>query len=239
MIDANKILFRCSSLGDIMKEPRSKSESISETAKTLCKAMIRELKYNRHKEIISKYMEKGTMVEPECIAMYSELRGFQMTKNETHFNNEFIKGTPDICLGDADKETGEFFIEEVYDIKSSWDLFTLPFPSDTLDKDYFFQLQGYLALTGGKKAKVVYCLANTPGIIITQEKNYLLKKLQGRENIEEIFPQLSEDLEKNMIFDDIPINERIIEFSIDRDENVINGIYDKVLKCREYIKTIL
>ena len=71
MIDVNKILFRCHRLGDLMTEPRSKSETLSETTKSYLKLLYRELTWDRKKQIESKYLRKGIETEENCLTLLS------------------------------------------------------------------------------------------------------------------------------------------------------------------------
>ncbi|HNX08388.1 MAG TPA: hypothetical protein PKL96_12460, partial [Bacteroidales bacterium] len=57
------IKIRASQVGQIMAEPKLKSDKeaglLSETAKTYIKQLYRESKYNRRKGLVNKYIEKG------------------------------------------------------------------------------------------------------------------------------------------------------------------------------------
>ena len=113
----------------------------------------------------------------------------------------FFCGTPDLILED-----------EVLDIKNSWDCFTFPlFENEIPTKDYFYQLQVYMHLTGKRKARLVYVLLNTP-----------------------------EDLtwEKQNDYSSLDKKYRIKTFSIEYDESVIEDLKQRVINIREFIKTI-
>ena len=56
---------RCSKLGAIMTNPRSKTEILSETTKTYLIEWILEKKYGRKKEFSNKYLEKGLTTEQD------------------------------------------------------------------------------------------------------------------------------------------------------------------------------
>jgi len=43
-------------------------------------------------------------------------------------------------------------------------------------------------------------------------------------------------LENNTSFDEIPIQERIVRFPVQRDEELITKIYKRVEACREWLK---
>jgi hypothetical protein len=144
--------IRCSAIGQIMTNPRSKTENLSETTKTYCQNWVKEQIYGIEKQIKSKYLTKGIDVEHESIDYYADHigEGF-LLKNLDHFESDFLTGTPDLILPNL-----------VIDIKSSWDCFTFPLFETDLDKNYYAQIQGYMHLTGKKMGRLVYVLMNTP-----------------------------------------------------------------------------
>ena len=144
--------IRCSAIGDIMTNPRSKSEKLSVTCKTYLQNWVKEQIYSAQKGVKSKYLTKGIEVENLAIDYYSEEKGLGFVlKNEEEYYNNFMTGTPDLILPDL-----------VVDLKSSWDCFTFPLFETEIDKSYWMQIQGYLHLTGRKHGKLVYTLQNTP-----------------------------------------------------------------------------
>lgn len=222
-------IFKCraSAIGQIMTKPRKKSETLSETAKTFLSQWYIEEKYGRRKEFDNKFLQKGRQVEEESISLLNEFflkngREIFLKKNMKTFENDFSTGTPDLI-----------FQEEIYEIKSSWDLFTFPIlDTECPDKTYFYQVQGYIALTGLKKACLCYVLTNTPEQLIFEEARHISYKmgLGG-----EITDEIEEIVRKNHTFDDIPLEDRIRIFEIPRDDEVINSIYEKVEECRKFL----
>ena len=102
--------------------------------------------------------------------------------------------------------------DTVLDIKNSWDCWTFPlFDTEIPTDDYYYQLQIYMHITGLKKAKLVYVLLDTP------ETKY----------------------EMAISYDHVPNDKRIKVFDLEYDEKTIEMLKDKVLKCREYLSTIL
>lgn len=224
-------LFRCSSIGKIMTNPRS-GNGLSKTCTShLIEVYVLE-KYGRDKDITTKYMEKGLAVEEDSITLYSRIKKRFYKKNEIHLKNEFIKGMPDIFEGES-----IYNADVVPDIKSSWDLNTFfAVLADDVNSNYQAQLQGYSALTNAKVVRLAYCLVNTPEKIINDE----LRKLQWKMGVidptgNELFQQAEEQLRANMTFDDIPMDERLIEFEFDRDQDFIDEMYHRVTKCREWL----
>lgn len=151
---------RASSAGVLLTNHRLKSETMAETVKTYLQEWAKEQIYWVRKEIKSKYLEKGTVMEAEAIEKAIEWANLPfVVKNDEKFEDEFFTGTPDV-IGD----------DFVVDTKCSWDCFSFPlFETDVPERNYYAQLQVYMHLTGKKHAKLIYVLLNTPEYI-TWEK---------------------------------------------------------------------
>lgn len=238
MIDFSQTLFRCSSLGHIMTEPKSKSDkdagNLSESAKAHLVDIFVSKKYNRQTDIQNKYIQKGLMVEEDSITLYSRVKKKFFKKNKERISNPFITGEPDLFEGPAVVNA-----ELIIDTKSSWDIFTF-FRTKTkpVDNMYYWQGQGYMALTGASKFIVAFCLVNTPEILINDEKRRLMYKMGLATDENDDFIQACEELERLMKYDDIPMQERVIEFVIDRNEEDIQAAYKKIAKCRQYLNDL-
>jgi len=228
----NETLIRASSVGYLMTEPVTKADKeagvLSKTAqKHLIEVYIAE-KYGRKRDIQTKQMKKGIEAEQDSIDLLSMYLKLPFSKNEERFKNDFITGLPDIINGDT-----------IIDIKSSYDLWTfLGNIPDKLDNLYYWQMQSYMWLTGTKKATIAYCLVNTPESIIQQEKYYLLKKMDVISEESPEFIKEAMKVEFNMTFDDISINERILTFNVNRSEDDILRIENKVLKARMFLQEL-
>jgi hypothetical protein len=228
----NETLIRASSVGYLMTEPVTKADKeagvLSKTAqKHLIEVYISE-KYGRKRDIQTKQMKKGIEAEQDSIDLLSMYLKLPFSKNEERFKNDFITGLPDIINGDT-----------IIDIKSSYDLWTfLGNIPDKLDNLYYWQMQSYMWLTGTRKATIAYCLVNTPESIIQQEKFYLLKKMDVISEESPEFIKEAMKVEFNMTFDDISINERILTFNVNRSEDDILRIENKVLKARTFLQEL-
>jgi hypothetical protein len=228
----NETLIRASSVGYLMTEPVTKADKeagvLSKTAqKHLIEVYIAE-KYGRKRDIQTKQMKKGIEAEQDSIDLLSMYLKLPFSKNEERFKNDFITGLPDIINGDT-----------IIDIKSSYDLWTfLGNIPDKLDNLYYWQMQSYMWLTGTRSATIAYCLVNTPENIIEQEKYYLLKKMDVISEESPEFIKEAMKLEFNMTFDDISINERILTFNVNRSEDDILRIENKVLKARTFLQEL-
>lgn len=228
-MEADNILFRASSCGYLMVEPQKKTELISETTKTHLVDVFVSSKYGRNTDIHSKYTNKGLMVEEDSLTLYSRFKKEFYLKNEDHFSNAFIKGTPDIITEDR-----------IIDVKSSWDIYTF-FRNTTakLNKNYYWQLQCYMALTGKEKATLAYCLINTPDMLIQDEKRKLQYRMGVIDDANLSFQEACNQLDKLMIYDDIILEEKIIEIEIKRNDKDIERLYERIVDCREYMNEYL
>jgi hypothetical protein len=229
--DFSKTLFRASGCSQLMTEPKSKAETISETTKTfLVGVMISEL-YDRHKDVMNKYVQKGLMVEEDAITLFSRFRKQFYQKNELHLENDFLKGTPDLFEG----EETILRATKIIDIKSSFDIFTF-FKSkyDPVNKDYFYQLQAYMDLTGATESELAYCLVDTPDSIIEGIKRRFMWDA-GIKGEDEFDHKVFEEIERLAKYDDIPIEKRHHIKIIPRDQDAINKLHEKVILARQWM----
>jgi len=218
----NELKIRCSAIGKIMTNPRSKGEVLSQTTKSYIKELVLEHKYGIRKEINSRYLDKGNMVENESIELTERVLDLDIiVKNESYFENDFICGTPDIIMGDT-----------IIDVKSSWSAHTFPFflDEELPNKDYYYQVQGYLALTGATKGMVVYCLINTPEEIVLDE----IRRTSWSRHELDVTEETEAEVRQQHEFNHIPEVNRVKAYYIDRDDEVIQSIYARVEECRTY-----
>ena len=210
-----------------MTNPRSKSEKLSETTKSYLNEIYIEELFGRKKDITNKYIEKGIYVEEESLNLIqSHYLGKLLIKNKEHFENEYIKGTPDVI------------IDRVIDTKSSWDIFTFS-EADGNNKDYYWQGQGYMNLTKKKEFDLAYCLTNAPEHMIVDEKTKQMYKrgLIGLDGSIE-FDEMENEIEKNMKFDDIPLEKRVKIFSFEFDDKAFELLKQRIIDSREYLNSI-
>lgn len=189
-----KFKIRCSHIGQIMSNAKTKGDLSAG-----CKTYLENWYANDNEEIHSKYFDKGKMVENECIdLMASVLDKGLAYKNDEYLEDEHFTGTCDVQLDDC-----------IVDVKSVWGRKGLHAACNGLDKDYEFQLRGYMHLYGKPNSILFYGLLDTP-----EECNY------GNE----------------VIYSDMPTDERWVAYSVESDSEVIQSIIDKVVKCREYLQ---
>jgi hypothetical protein len=218
--------IRCSSLGKIMTSPKSKGEVLSQTAKTYLKELALEEKFGIRKDFSSRYTDKGNIQEDTAIEMASKVLSLPFAlKNTEYFENEFIKGTPDLILED-----------EIIDIKCSWDGTTFPWFEDELpNKDYFWQLVGYMWLTGKTKARVVYCLVDTPEDIVQDE----IRRTSWKKFEIDVTEETENEVRAKHEFSHISENKRVRAFQVELNEANIEQVKEKLLHAREYYNELI
>ena len=221
----NKILFRASSIGNLMTESRSKNELLSKTAKTYIEKYFKEKEFGYYENISSRYLDKGIENEDIAIEMASEVLNWDfVVKNEIRFNNDYVTGEPDILNDNL-----------LADIKCSWDMGTFPiFENEMPNKMYYWQLMTYMWLTNMQQAELVYCLTNTPLQIVEDE----VRRTHWKLNLIDENLDVREAVQASHNFDHIPNNLRVKRFIVERDEKAIEKIIEKVSIAREYYKML-
>jgi len=201
MKNPNDFKIRCSSIGKIMTPPKKTKDADAGLLGDTAKSCAEEWFHGEYEPIKSKYLDKGIMLEDKLINFCeSQLPYFDLVKNEEYRSDDYITGTPDIIVNDFNL---------IIDVKCAWSLKTLyDIASNGLNKDYYWQMQGYMHLFNKDKAIVFHGLLNTPA-----EINY------GHE----------------VIYENLPANERFVYFEVERNDDDIKRIVDKVVQCRIYL----
>lgn len=253
MENASTIKFRCSSLSHIMTNDRSGKE-MGDTAKTHLVDCYVSARYGRREEISGKALEKGTVREEDAITLLSRLQKKLFKKNTVRLSNDFISGECDIFLGEAITNA-----DETYDTKCSWSAHTFfRTKMSKLNPSYYWQGQGYMWLTGAKKHTVAYCLINGLASAINNEKrlaSYKSTAIDVESDPEYI--KACKQIEINHIFDiksfvdenpgfdfhnnvdewkwDIPMEDRMFTFTVDRNEQDIAALKTRIEQARRWM----
>lgn len=200
--------IRCSALGPLMTEPKTKAEGIlSKGAKTYIRQLVAEEIFGVSFSISSKYMEKGIVCEQDSINLLNRVRGVSLQKNTERRSNKWITGECD--LWDESRKHG-------HDIKTSWSLQTFPIlPIDCEDKNYYWQMQGYMDLWGADSWSVDYVMVDTPDELIKYE---------------------SRDLH---IVGHIPEQMRITTWHIERSQEDIDKMHERVEAAEKYAREVV
>lgn len=201
-------LIRCSSLGKIMTEPKTKAEGIlSKGAKTYIRTLVAQEIFGVEFQVSSKYMEKGTICEDQSIGLLNRVRGLDLSKNTERRTDGFITGECD--LFDASARRG-------HDLKTAWSIATFPILAvDAEDRDYEWQMRGYMALWDADEWEVNHALVDTPEVLIGYEPMEL------------------------HIVSHIPENLRLTTWTVRRDRELESLMLLKVTAAREYAQEVL
>ena len=158
----HELLIRCSSLGKIMTEPKTKAEGeLSVGAKSYLRELAQQAIFGIDFEFSSKETAKGIEVEQESINLLNRVRGLLLIKNSERRDNAYLTGECD--LYDAERRRG-------HDLKSSWSAKTFPgWVKDCEDKLYEWQMRGYMMLWDADEWEVNYALVDTPERLIGYE----------------------------------------------------------------------
>ena len=212
-----------------MEELITKKESndLPKTIETLLKTDVKQWLYQKRKSFGSKQTDKGNMMEDDAIDFIAKHLDidFLAEKNEQHFSDEFFKGTPDVILED-----------EIIDIKCSWDCFSFPLWKEELEKDYWWQGQGYMRLTGKRKYRVAYCLMDMPEEMIYQEVNRRKWMISNSTRLDD---DIYEEVKSEYTYSHLPIELRLKVYEFEYDEKAIEEVIERVKLARIYIDSIL
>lgn len=212
-------------------------DPLSTTAKSHLKKLYGYQKYGKWcaaSDKGTKYTNKGTIAENDSLALLSIVKGVNLVKNEERVNNDFLTGIPDAFIGESIHKAGY-----IIDVKTSWDIETflinLGRPLYSL---YWWQIQGYLAITGAEVGEVAYCLVNTPQSLINNEIYKLKDRMDVVTDQDPAFLAKEKELINNLMFDDMPEQDRVLRFLVERDDAAIEKVYHRVKQCREYLKEV-
>ncbi|MFA5234153.1 MAG: hypothetical protein WC390_07120 [Sulfurimonas sp.] len=233
----NILKIRASQAYKLLTEPRNKADkeagNLSETTKTYIEELWLEHNYGYKENVMTDEMLKGLLCEQDSMKLVQNKFGGKFRiKNTKNYSNEYITGTPDIILEEE---------KIVEDIKCSFSVktfFKAKANEEEINKNYFWQAQCYMALTGATKYRLIYCLVKTPDEIITELKKKLYYKFNCDETNKD-YQLWSEQIEINHNLDLIPEEKRIKVFEFDFDQSKINMLYSKIDKARNYYNSLI
>lgn len=208
-------------------EPLKEAPHLSDGCKSHLSDVFTACMYGRREDIESRYLAKGLAVEEDVITMYSLHTGNNHRKNKIRKSNEFFEGEIDFTDG----------FDRILDSKANWSIFQfVRAKSKKLDKIYEWQQRVYMALWDKPKARVVHGLVNTPEHFVVQEEKKLLDNFVGSKGDYEM---ACLELRKNHTYDDIPLEEKLHFFDIERDLELEKKMESRVIECRKYLNNLL
>lgn len=188
-----QLLFkpRASGLFNLMTDPRSKSEALSEGAKTYLDKCAKELFYDYTTEAGSKETAKGLEVEDQAIELFNSVFFTDYKKNTERRETDYLTGECDIFTG-----------SEIIDIKSSWSIATFPATVRAGDKkEYEWQARAYMHLWDAPRATIAYCLVDTPDHLVGYEDEnlHIVSHISPELRITRVRYERDDALEKKLI----------------------------------------
>lgn len=239
-------------LGELLAKKHTKND-LSKTSINYLNDLYKQEFFSRNKAISTKYTDKGIQCEENSISLYTDTQKILLHKNKQRFKNKHFTGEPDNIKG------------KIRDMKTSWDFTTFPiFDNEIPNKDYYWQLQGYMDLTNTQEAELIYCLVDTPIKMVEDELRRLdwkahLFDINGNaiekkiplivetvsnliytwENLEK-FCQQSDFVHLDWFedFKEISPEHRIKIFEVKRDDKDIELMKKQVIKAREYLNSL-
>ena len=147
-----------SSLGKLMTTPKSKTENLSQGAKTYIRQVAKQDFFGYRVELDNKYINKGKDQEQDSIDLLNSVRFTNYKKNDVRIADGYLTGECDILADDR-----------VIDIKTSWNLETWPAtPGEAHDNDYEWQGRAYLMLYEREIFELVFCMVTTKDEFLNQ-----------------------------------------------------------------------
>lgn len=218
--------IRASQCWKLFVDARKKGE-LSETTKDLAISTIANA-IGLASEVASVYLEKGVTLEEQAIELYNSFASKNYIKNEVIFRSPELSGTPDII----DEES-----EEVIDIKTSFSfeshLKNIIQAQNEVKREYYYQLQAYMLLTGKRAAKLIYVLLPTPDDILQRQARAL--EFKGNS-----YDEVLEGLKKqNSLIEKLPLSLRVKEFQVVSDNEFKTNFFERYEKFKEYYQTLI
>lgn len=227
---------------------------------TFCEEVEKEHFFGFRPDVTVDTMEKGILGQSAAVTLFNKVlnertgRFVVLKENKERISDDDFTGEPDVYQGINIRT-----VDEGFDTKCSKDITTFPRWKTILDDTYFWQNMTYIALTGAKRWTTVYALVNTPGYQLLKAKENLYYKMGCPDESSKNFDRYIEKvilLEKNNIFDidlfrkenpntDLENKdwshlkkpfERIKEFVVERDEEAIQFMRNRVNVVRNYMR---
>ena len=151
-----------------MTNSRSKSDPLSETAKSEIRKIAKQDFFGYETNIKTKPMIKGTDWEHVGIKLLNDVRFTnKYVKNNVRVENDYMSGCCDILMDDL-----------IIDIKSPWSLETFPAtPSEGKDSDYEWQGRAYMCLYDRPSFELAYTMFTTPDELLTEWDNLSIHRV--------------------------------------------------------------
>lgn len=206
-------LFRASSLHKLIGDSKKKGESLSDTAKSEIRSIVKEDLFTFKSFTGNQYTQKGNWLEEMAIELSGKMRIRAYQKHVGRVDNNLITGECDVL---------DLKNKLIIDTKCSWDIGTHPFFQDeaqekAIKAGYDIQMQAYMWLYECERAEIDFWLFPCP--------EELLKPYEDQEQLINLVAE-------------IDIRERLTTVVIERDESIIQKIKNKIPHCQEYYEKL-
>lgn len=183
-------------------------------------------------------MQKGTIVEPQSLALLSIVDGVYYLPNEDENGNR-ERVSNDYLTGEVDAYEGDSIMTAnvIPDVKSIFDYPTfLGKTQEPLTPSNEKQVQGYINITGAKSGFIANCLVDTDEGTIASIKYKLLSKMRCATEEDPKFKERWAMLEKSMKFSHIPPHKRVLKKKVEpMTADQEQKLYNRVKICREWL----
>lgn len=209
---------------------------ISKANENVLRTIYSREKYKKYPQSSSKdyslQIVNGTMSEKVSLELSREVLDRKIKVSKDKISNDHLKGIIDGYTGRT-----VYKANHIYEIKTAanYETFLNNANSEKERSDYYWQVMGYLSITGAKKGTIIHTCVSYHPDIITQEIGRYLAKIRGLNIPSEIVDKSINRIRNNMTFDDIPKNQRVATFTVERNEQEIELIRKKVLSFRIWL----
>ena len=177
-------------------------------------------------------MLKGTKMEKSSFEIIKRVTGQNLYRYKSLLKNKYLKGQLDVIDSKHIDDS-----KKIIDIKTSFSQFDFMkvVNSDKILRSNNFQMQGYLAMTGKEYGEVYHVLSDFTEDAILEQRNSMFKLLCPDGVTTQNFIEEWAISEESMRFGHIKDEERVIMYKVERDERIIEKIYEKVEFCRDWL----
>lgn len=231
---------------------------LSEGTKTHLRKKMIEIRYHRYKEIETKYMTKGKKCEEESITAYSLIKNRVFENNKIRVKNDYYSGEIDLPWYNKER-----IMEAITDIKSSYDVYSFFDNEDGIKKANKWQGIAYMDIHPTvKKYHIANVLVNNTHDAVLldlhresykwqegdtpewRELQILKNHVYTKETFDEFIHlrgcgPIDDDAKK--VYDsfvEIPLKDRLIEHTFERNEDEIQEARTRMDECRIYLEMI-
>lgn len=186
---------------------------------------------NVAKEYVPSLMN-GTLSESTSLSLICDIDNIKYKVHKERIENKYLKGIVDCYTGSSIKKA-----QRVVDIKTCASMQSLVslIRDEEVKSAFYWQIMGYLAITGAETGAIYHCVVDYHERIITDEINKFLHRTKNLGLDGDYIDEQVARIRFNLTFNEIPVEQRAVKFEVVRDEEAVKAIYEKVKFCREWL----